>query len=291
MNPCVIRSHTVETQKVEYFTGEGAYHGSVLKPRPVAPPTKPPVREATPTTVERYEREGRTVVEEFDAEFPNAYRLMAQLPVPTQEQIPTDGVEFCWVTLEEALAIAGPVTRGVLLTMCRNITGRKRHVYVDSKIQYFEPGDLPVDSKLWHVDGVTAVRDPERTGRFGWRIVQDLRARFDGEEPPLYQAYQSSHHCATEFIDRPLQVRIPELMPRFDGLDFAVRAADPRVVVQPAGSIVAFNGLSLHRAVPATAPGWRLWVRLTETDREIVVDPAMLDCYGTVFRTPPNLKG
>lgn len=283
MNPWTRREHTEAGQKVSPFTGEGAYHGST-KPRPPDSAPAPVVAESCPATLDRYDRDGVGAIASFDASFPNAYRLMTQLPVPGHEDVRTEGVEFCWTPLDEAIKVAGPVTRVVLKAMQRHVSGTKRFAYVDSKIQFFQRGDLPVDSMLWHVDGVTAVRGP-RAQRLGFDILHDMRARLEGGEPPRYMAYQSSYHCATEFLERPLVAHIPELVPNFDYLDLAVRATTPRTTVQPAGSVVAFNGLSLHRAVPATAPGWRLWVRLTETDREIVVDPAMLDCYGTVFRT------
>jgi hypothetical protein len=289
MSTWIDRERTVEGQKVQPFTGEGAYHGSTKpKARPTVAPTS---RESTPRTLERYEREGRSEVSLFDARFANRCRLLTQLPVPTQEQVRRDRVTFCWTPIEEALAVAGPVSRVVLGVMLRHLSGRKRHAYVDSKLQYFQPGDLPVDSQLWHPDGVTAVRDPERVRRFGWPIVHDLRARFDeDDDPPLYMAYQSSSHCATQFLERPLTVRVPELLRSFDALDEVVRAAPlgRGPVDHPAGGVVGYDGLTLHRAVPAVESGWRVWIRVTETDREIVVDPSMLDCYGTVFRTAPS---
>lgn len=288
MSTWIRRDHTIASQKVAAFTGEGAYHGSTRpRPRPAGTSPAAPVPEAVPTTLERYVQQGRAAIDEFDALFPNRYRVVAQLPVPTQEEVRRDGVTFCWTPLHEALSVAGPLTREVLEAMRPHVTGRKRYTYVDSKIQFFEEGDLAVDSQLWHVDGITAVRD-ERARGFGWHILHDLRARVDGEEGPLYMAYQSSSHCATRFLDRPLRLRVPELLPSFDVLDAAVRGAAPPEVVQPPGSIVAFDGLSLHQAVQATAPGWRLWLRLTETDREIRLDEAALQCYGTVFRTRPG---
>ena len=80
-------------------------------------------------------------------------------------------------------------------------------------------------------------------------------------------------------------MRLPELIPTFDLLDVRVRALSPSLVAQPAASIVAFDGLSLHRAVAAISPGWRLWIRCTETDHEIRLNPSLVDCYGTVFRS------
>ena len=82
----------------------------------------------------------------------------------------------------------------------------------------------------------------------------------------------------------PLTLSLPEVIPNFDGLDAVVRAANPRVLAQPASSIVRFDGLSLHRAVRASAARWRLWVRCVETDRVAHLNPSMIGCYGTVFR-------
>ena len=80
---------------------------------------------------------------------------------------------------------------------------------------------------------------------------------------------------------------MPELIPNFDDLDVQVRGVDPPRVAQPASSIVAFDGRSLHRAVPAEGPGWRLWLRCAETDHEVRLNPSIVECYGTVFRAPP----
>ena len=59
----------------------------------------------------------------------------------------------------------------------------------------------------------------------------------------------------------------------------------PACAPQPAGAIVRFDGLSLHRAVAASEAGWRLWIRCVETDRQVQLDADIIECYGTVFRT------
>jgi hypothetical protein len=170
--------------------------------------------------------------------------------------------------------------------MGRHVARHKRFIYIDSKLQYFEAGDLPVDSRLWHIDGSIATRGP-RAQRLGHDLLHDLRARHAHADPPRFLAYQSSTHCATQFLVEPVSLHLPELTPDFEAVDQAVlahAATMPPAIAQPAGSIVAFDGRTLHRAVPATTAGWRLWVRCTATDREIRVDASMLDCYGTVFR-------
>lgn len=282
----VKRPRSIPDQKVAAFTGEGAYHGST-KPRPqpvVAPQPLPVVDEMRPTTLEAYAARGVRDIAEHDATFADRYEVKAVLPIPTQEEIEADGVTFCWSLIDEAIAEAGPLTRRVLEEMTKHLRRDKRFVYIDSKIQWFEAGDVPVDSQHWHVDGSIAVRD-ERVQALGHRLLHDMRARLEGTAaPPTYLAYQSSSHCATQFATAPVTVRLPDLIPNFDLLDERVRALDPPRESQPPSSIVAFDGLSLHRAVAATSAGWRLWIRCTETDHEVRLNPSLVECYGTVFR-------
>lgn len=286
MNDAIVkRTRSIPDQKIAPFTGEGAYHGST-KPRqtPARPAPAAPVEEMRPTTLETYAENGTRSICEFDATFPNHYAVKATLPIPSQEEIKHDGVTFCWCLMDEAIAEAGPLTRRVLEEMKKHLQHRKRFVYIDSKIQWFEAGDTPVDSRHWHVDGSIAVRD-ERVQALGHRLLHDVRARIAGTTaPPTYLAYQSSLHCATQFATAPVTLRMPELIPDFDDLDLRVRALNPPCGAQPASTIVAFDGLSLHRAVAAHSAGWRLWIRCSETDHEVHLNPSIVECYGTVFR-------
>lgn len=279
------RTHSIASQTVARFTGEGAYHGST-KPRPRA--AKPAaatvlVDEVRPRTIERYVANGQREIGTFCARFANRCDVLAQLPVPTQAQVQGESVTFCWCPYATAVRLAGPLTKRVLEAMSPFLNGEKAYTYIDTKVQYFEPGDLPVDSQLWHVDGSIAVRD-QRAVDLGHSLLHDMRARVHGGSSPTYLSYQSSHHCATRFVAQPLSIQLPELIPNFDGLDQAVRQHRPTVMSQSAASIVGFDGLSLHRATPATAAGWRLWVRCIETDRRVELNSSIIDCYGTVFR-------
>ncbi|HNN93823.1 MAG TPA: hypothetical protein PKI03_16185 [Pseudomonadota bacterium] len=289
MNDAIVRRpRSIADQKIAAFTGEGAYHGST-KPRPSPAQSAPPtpialVEEMRPTTLEAYAAAGTRSIGEFVATFPNRYEVKASLPVPTQDEIANDGVTFCWCPIEEAIAEAGPLSRRVLLEMQKHLQHKKRFVYIDSKIQWFQAGDTPVDSRHWHVDGSIAVRD-ERVGALGHRLLHDMRARLQGSAaPPTYLAYQSSTHCATQFATAKVSLAMPDLIPDFDDFDRRVRALAPPCESQPAASIVAFDGLSLHRAVAAQAAGFRLWIRCSESDHEVRLNPSLIDCYGTVFR-------
>ena len=287
MQTFLYQRRTIDSQRVAPFTGEGAYHGSTrdkAAPDTPRPPPPPMVEEVRPRTLEADEAAGRTAIADCPATFPDRAAVVAQLPVPSETAVVEDAVTFCWCPLETALGEAGPVTRQVLDAMLPHLTGRKRHTYVDSKIQYFAVGDLPVDSFIWHVDGSIVARG-ERAQRRGHRLLHDMRARMDGEvEPPRYLAYLSSDCSATEFTAAPVTVTLPTLIPSFDLLDQRVREADPPVLAQPAGSVVRFDGLSLHRARHATRAGWRLWIRVVETDREVRLSRSIIECYNTVFQ-------
>lgn len=269
---------TEDTQKIATFTGEGAYHGSSK------------VREDTealielPPTISKYLTNKSSSFENFQATFPNYYKVKRFLKIPSQEEIKNDGVTFMWTPFEEALQEAGPITRNVLQEMEPFLKRDKKFIYIDSKIQFFRKNDLPVDSNLWHIDGSLAIRD-SRIKELGFSLLHDLKARLTGDYVPNnYLAYQSSYHCATEFAYKPIYTTLPECIPSFDILDQKIKKKIVLSRSQPAGSIVAFNGLSLHRAVPASEDGWRLWVRCIETDREVKMSSDAINCYGTVFR-------
>lgn len=282
------RDHSLETQDVAAFTGEGAYHGSTRKRSEGSQRTAPPpvvVEEMRPSTLDSYPLDGSRPIADFEATFPNVYSVERTLPIPTQEEIRTDGVTLCWCPIDEAIEVSGPLTRRVVEAMKALVVGDKRFVYVDSKIQWFEKGDVPVDSEHWHVDGSIVARGPA-VEALGHNLLHDMKARFkSGVVPPRYLAYQSSVNCATLFATQPITLTLPELIPNFDGLDALVRKlSPPGIVEQPPSSIVRTDGLSLHRARTATGPGWRLWVRAVETDREVQLDSSIIECYGTVFR-------
>lgn len=278
------------SQKVAAFSGEGAYHGS-SKPKKIdnPNPTFDEHIEVLPVSLISYLQQKSSVFESFKAHFPNNFEVKKWLKPPTQEEIKNDVVTFCWCPIQNAISEAGPLTKKILSVMADLLDGRKKYVYIDSKIQYFQMGDIPVDSKLWHIDGSIAVRDI-RAQKLGHSLLHDMRARLTGPAlPPQYMAYQSSSHCATQFVTKPLYIDLPDCITSFDLLDKKVQEAQPEFRPQPEASIVKFDGLSLHRAVPASADGWRLWIRCVETDREVKLDSSIINCYGTVFRPEERL--
>lgn len=272
------------TQVVSAYTGEGAYHGST-KPKPQTVLNPWGVLETEPTTIAKYRGVKPERFETFTAQLSTVYEEVVQMGIPSQEEIEHDGSTFVWTPFYEALRTSGPLTQSVLLSMEPHLLWAKKFCYVDSKIQYFESGDVAVDSQHYHVDGTIVVRG-EFAEKLGHPLLHDMRARILGDaKPPQYLAYQSSIHCPTQFVVEPLTLEIPDFIPDFDGFDALVRAAQSVVKAQPPGSIVHFDGLTVHSAVPATSSGWRLWIRVIETDKEVAVTPEVTDCYRSVYRS------
>jgi len=282
MNTFLKSERTKENQKVATFSGEGAYHGSSKPKEYIIPVIEEP--EVLPIYLMEYVKRNSSDFGKFKAEFTNDWLVEKRLDYPTDNQIINDGVTFVWCPIKEAIQEAGPLTKQILQEMENLLSGRKKYTYIDSKIQFFQKGDLPVDSKLWHIDGSIAIRD-SRAQQLGYSLLHDMKSRLMGPaKPPLYMAYQSSEHCATQFVRNPISIELPDCIPSFDLLDKLVKECDPEYWPQSAASIVRFDGLSLHRAFPATANGWRLWVRCIETDREVKLEHSIIECYGSVFR-------
>lgn len=278
MKTIIKEQSSEQTQKVSSFHGEGAYHGAAqFREVPVPEFEEEEVR---PTTLIG----GKDVFQEFSAKFIDSWRLIRQLSEPSQEQIKNDGVTFAWVPFDVALKESGPLTEKVLLEMAPFLNKKKKLTYIDSKIQFFKQGDIPVDSNLWHVDGSISVRDSRAT-QHGFPLLHDMKARQGcSVPPPQFMSYQSSTHCATQWIQHSMKIPMPACIPSFDVFDELVKQQKPGYVSQPAASIIKFDGFSIHRAVAAKSDGWRLWVRCTETDREIHLPESAIANYGTVYR-------
>ena len=279
---------TLDTQRRSLFTGSGAYEGSTKRRDVLRVSYANHSNEMFPESLGEYESRNplgviATGFDTFTAKCNNWVELKARLPVPTQEQIRSDRVTFAWCPIDTALEKAGPLTKQILNEMCLHLVGDKRYIYVDSKIQYFRPGDYPVDSNLWHLDGTIAVRG-EAAEQYGEPVLHDMRARFrESRTPASYLAYQSSEFCATEFVAEPLSLELRDFTPNFRAFDRSVTKRLPKKLVQPAGSILAFDGFSIHRAVASKGTGWRLWIRLIETDQRTEIGDDVIQCYNKVY--------
>lgn len=276
-NVIIKKARSEEGQQVSIFHGEGAYHGSAQFREVPIPEFE--MEEYRPSTL----ADDRLVFAEFEARYPNDWKVVSQLKEPSQEEIQAEEVVFAWAPFDVVLKEASPLTKQVLLAMEPNLTRQKKHIYVDSKVQFFKRGDTPVDNQLWHVDGAPSCRDARAT-KYGFPLLHDMKARQISKDVPQYMAYQSSFHCATQWIQHPMNLIMPACIPSFDLFDYLVSDENPGFVAQPAASIVRFDGMDIHRAVAAVSNGWRLWIRCSETDKQITLSDAAIASYDQVFR-------
>ncbi len=269
-------------QFVSNYTGEGAYHGSTnSKPQIDLNPWG--VSETEPSTVRRCISK-RSQPESFSGLFSRKYEEVSQLQIPSQSDLSVENTNFAWKAFSQAQLESGPITQEVLSAIKPYLQQKKLYCYVDVKTQYFEKGDLAVDSNHFHIDGTVVVRG-SYAERLGYPIVHDMRARFNRESiPPQYFAYQSSDHCPTCFVSKPIQLIVPELIPNFNEFDNIVRRNKPHLKNHPAGSIIHYDGQTIHAATPATKDGWRLWIRVIETDKKISASSEISQCYKSVYR-------
>lgn len=219
---------------------------------------------------------------EFDAHFPNQMLVLDQLRVPSQDEIRREPLNLSWCPIDEAMEKMGPCGRSVVKAMMPHLQRKKRYAFVDLKLQYFKAGDSPVDSLHWHCDGTIWIED-ERSAKLGYVMLHDMYARLNHPSPPTYLMYHTADFCATQFVAEPLTLRIPKCIPGFQEFDRLVNSKAPAIKATLPGQIVAFDGFSIHRAVPAKKDGWRLWIRVKETDHFTAAKASARE-YGAVFR-------
>lgn len=200
----------------------------------------------------------------FFMDFDNAMTRHEVLEPPTEAALMSEPT-YRAVEFNDVLRSCGDYTRYVLGRMEAHLKGNRRFTYVDSKIQYLRIGDAPVDSLYWHIDGCVYV--PEKiVRRFGYVQLFDLYARSISSSNPTFLSFLTSADCATEYVRDPMRIEVPKCFEWYDVLDALVKAREPRTVSQTPCQVVSFGSKSLHRAVPAKKEGWRLWIRITETD-------------------------
>lgn len=186
---------------------------------------------------------------------------------PSQELIEnTPTLARC--SIEDAAVFGGTLTREALGAM--NLRGDRKHIIVDTKVHMLLPGFIP-SIPGWHTDGVPRGDEGLNPNNHG---APNLRAQIEAhpDEAPRYHILVTGDHSPTEFIRESMQLRFPEdigsdlyreMTDQIDRL-WLPHFATPWAV--PPCTVVEWDWWNVHRAVPATARGWRFLIRVTETD-------------------------
>ncbi|MCG7607157.1 hypothetical protein [Mycobacterium sp. CnD-18-1] len=171
-------------------------------------------------------------------------------------------------SLQNALLFGGPLVRQCLAIA--PIVGDHRHVFVDTKVSMLMPGWWPAIPG-WHTDGVPRIDadgiNPLGIGRPS--LPEQLDQHEDGYAP-RYHTIHVGNDCPTEFIDESVQLFMEhdrdeqmyaEMTRKIDSL------VDLRKLKAPEGRWVSWDWWNIHRATQATERGWRLLIRITESDQ------------------------
>ncbi len=125
----------------------------------------------------------------------------------------------------------------------------------------------------WHTDGVPrgASGDARDKGAPNLRAMID-----DSMTAPRFHLYVSGTHCPTEFLEgmfmQQVDMDAEDDRSLYSSMDTTVNtlleieyAAWSTFRTQP-DRIYTWDWWSVHRAIPAEDTGWRLLIRVTETD-------------------------
>lgn len=140
----------------------------------------------------------------------------------------------------------------------------REHVIVDAKVHMLMPGMVPAIPG-WHTDGVPRSENGAPTGP----LAPDL-TRQEGRRSPHYHLLVAGCDAPTVFLeDRNVLVDVPD-HPTPDLYAEITREVtawtDLERVEIPMGQWWTWDWWELHSAQPSRASGWRLLIRVTESD-------------------------
>lgn len=170
-------------------------------------------------------------------------------------------------SLPNALLFGGPLIRQCLEDS--PLVGDKPHVFVDTKVSMLMPGWWPAIPG-WHTDGVPRVNEhgwSDDKGKPSLPIQCDQH--IDGLAP-RYHTVHIGNHCPTEFIDGLIHLPIDhdsdeqmysEMTRKING------CTTLRKLQAEEGRWASWDWWNIHQATQATERGWRLLIRITESNQ------------------------
>ena len=168
-------------------------------------------------------------------------------------------------SLETAVQFGGPVVRRLLEQV--PLRGDRSYVTVDTKVTLLMPGWYPAIPG-WHTDGVPRGTDLSPDGKGAPRLDEQV----DMGEGPRYHVISVGLDSPTEFIDQTFDLE----MEHYDSTQLYAELTRKVETLVQNGDLstvavsdrwVSWDWWNVHRAIPATATGWRLLIRVTESDQ------------------------
>ncbi|SIJ20469.1 Uncharacterised protein [Mycobacteroides abscessus subsp. abscessus] len=184
-------------------------------------------------------------------------------------------------SLQNAVLFGGPAVRRCLEQA--PIVGDHTHVHVDTKVSLLLPGFIPAIPG-WHTDGVPR-RNADKPGEE--TSLMSASASNTGAPSLAHQAlleargYRPRFHtvhvgndCPTRFMRHPYVVGLEHSGDSglYRELTQKVNAAAPRMgnddfLDAPLAQWMSWDWWNIHTATPAETRGWRLLIRVTESDQ------------------------
>lgn len=169
--------------------------------------------------------------------------------------------QFFRGSLDYVYRMGGPLYRRIL--NAAPLQNNRRHISIDSRVHMLMPGWWPCIPG-WHCDDFYRPNNGRPNDG-----QPDLRGI--ARDPSL----NSMHHglvlgsvAPTEFLDEPIELDDEVLdAPVVSAACHAeIERLKPRTTFAKPGEFISFDALVLHRGVQAKKAGWRLFVRITESD-------------------------
>lgn len=166
---------------------------------------------------------------------------------------------------DDAVRYGGEITREALRAM--NLRHDRKNIIVDTKIHMLIKGMCPAIPG-WHTDGVPRSPDKDPSGKDPPdTFAQEGDTRFN-----RYHILVSGEGCLTQYINRPIQVPIPD-QPSYDVYNLMSKSIsgrvkeDPSLVMTiPSCQVVEFDWWDIHTGTIATKNEWRYLIRVCESD-------------------------
>lgn len=177
-------------------------------------------------------------------------------------------------SLQNAVLFGGPAVRRCLEQA--PIVGDHKHVFVDTKVALLLPGFIPAIPG-WHTDGVPRLHaTTEQVGSPFNAGPPSMDAQCAQEVQgyrPRFHTIHVGNHCPTRFMRKSWAVDLEhgedsglyrELSQKVESAPYPERGA---YLDSPLEQWLSWNWWNLHTATPADWRGWRLLIRVTESDQ------------------------
>jgi hypothetical protein len=170
-------------------------------------------------------------------------------------------------SLSNAVLFGGPVVRQALESA--PLVGDHKYILVDTKVSMLMSGWWPAIPG-WHTDGVPRGTDGDPMASGQPSLPRQVSRSKDGYRP-RYHTLHVGNDCATEFLTQQLLMEIAhdedeqmysEMTRKVDGL----LPTGLNVLRAPEGRWMSWDWWNIHQATQATERGWRLLIRITESD-------------------------